>query len=479
MTPKPKPKEEPVPINFRISPKEKEAWQKHAKKLGLPLATFLKKEINKVVFGSLINYEELVKSLLDFNTGITAAIVVTGQNKIEYKSENWESNPDLDQLIKMWGDKMNRTNPMKIKLYGSILNTPSAITLNGIKFSTILLSDIYLVLKSSDNSSYLLGTRKQDTILLVKILFEAEKRHILSDLHRTIEKMFPMDPYVPLETNFGESSRLGRDIKDMRMKLLIGKGPQESPTKGEIKKFYEIETQGDRRIYLKKWLERYKSFFNIPLKTEEQEIIQQIEKTIGKKIEHITSDKIFETWLHFEEIFLSWKDLSEWRTIDLSPDEDFPRHKFKTHIMTFSGHVILLSLEGVGLTELPNSIPNLKYLKYLNLSQNKISNIPRSIEELEGLEYLYLKENNLTNLNPSFGKLPNLSVLDLSKNAIDSGWPRLVFNENIQRVDLRENPVKLFNIRQSFRDLVEKDIILIDEFQLDESVSEVINNTKK
>jgi len=95
------------------------------------------------------------------------------------------------------------------------------------------------------------------------------------------------------------------------------------------------------------------------------------------------------------------------------------------------------------------------------------------------LEYLYLKENHLTKLTPSVGNLPNLRVLDLCKNAISDSWIHIRFSENIQSIDLRENPVKLFNIRQSFRDLVEKDIFLIDEFQLDESVSETINNSKK
>ena len=379
---------------------------------------------------------------------------------------------------------LNRTqswynNPSKVKNYGSILNTPSSITLNGLKFSTIRFSDVYLVLKSTDNSSYLLGARKQDTILLVKIPFEADQRHILSDLHRTIEKMFPMDPYVPLETKFGESSRLEREEKELGEKLPIGKKQLEFPSTEEIHKLYGIESQGDRRIYLKERLEQYKSLFEIPLKSEEQEIIQQIEETIGKKIELITSDKIFKFWLHFEEIFQSWKDLFAWRYIDLAPDEDFPAHEYKCHMMTMNGHVILLSLDGVGLTQVPKSIPNLKYLRYLNLSQNKISNIPRSIEELEDLEYLYLKENNLTKIAPSFGKLPKLKFLDLSKNAIDSGWPRLVFNENIQSVDLRENPFGLFNIRQSFRDLVEQGIVLINDFQLDDAVSKAINNTKK
>ena len=211
MTPKPKPEEEPVPINFRISPAEKTAWKKHAKKLGIPLATFLKREINKVVFGNLIDYEGIITSLLEFNTDITAVIVVSEQGKIAYETENWGSIHDLEHLIQMWGDTVEKSNPKNVKMYGIILNVPSAITLNGMKFSTIQFSDKFLILKSNDKSSYLLGARKQAAVLLAKVLYEANTKHALFDVQRTIEKMFPMDPYVSSETNFGKHTLFDRE----------------------------------------------------------------------------------------------------------------------------------------------------------------------------------------------------------------------------------------------------------------------------
>ena len=85
----------------------------------------------------------------------------------------------------------------------------------------------------------------------------------------------------------------------------------------------------------------------------------------------------------------------------------------------------------------------------------------------------------MTKLSPSVGKLPNLKVLDLRKNAIHDVWAPIRYREHIQRIDLTENPVKLFQTRQSFRDLVDQDIILIDEFQLHDSVLDALNKTKK
>ena len=172
-------------------------------------------------------------------------------------------------------------------------------------------------------------------------------------------------------------------------------------------------------------------------------------------------------------------DLSYWRKIDLAPDEDFPAHQYKCHMMTMNGHVILLSLDGVGLMKLPKSLPKLKNLRYLSFPRNEFTHIPPSIEGLESLEYLYLNENHLTKLPQSVGKLPNLRVLDLSKNAICEVWTKLRFNEHIQRINLTENPFKLFQTRQSFRDLIDLGIILVDDFQLHDSVLEALKESKK
>ena len=138
MTPKPKPKEEPVPINFRISPKEKEAWQNHAKKLGMPLATFLKREINKIVFENLINYEEIIKSLLQFNIEITSAIVFIEQTKIAYKTENWRFIPELNQFLEMWGKSVDTSNAQFSKISQDI--TRNGLRLDGVKFSIFIVT---------------------------------------------------------------------------------------------------------------------------------------------------------------------------------------------------------------------------------------------------------------------------------------------------------------------------------------------------
>ena len=53
-------------------------------------------------------------------------------------------------------------------------------------------------------------------------------------------------------------------------------------------------------------------------------------------------------------------------------------------------NVIKLSLYHQGLSVLPESISNLKYLTYLNLAINKLSTLPESIGNLKSLKKLTL-----------------------------------------------------------------------------------------
>ena len=67
-------------------------------------------------------------------------------------------------------------------------------------------------------------------------------------------------------------------------------------------------------------------------------------------------------------------------------------------------------------------------------------------------------------------------MLDLSKNAITECYWRLQFPENIQKIDLTENPLKYFTLRQKVRDLADQAILLIDDFQLHDSVLNALKN---
>ncbi|MFX0186349.1 MAG: leucine-rich repeat domain-containing protein [Candidatus Hodarchaeota archaeon] len=66
----------------------------------------------------------------------------------------------------------------------------------------------------------------------------------------------------------------------------------------------------------------------------------------------------------------------------------------------------------------PDSIVNLNSLKYLDLSHNIIDKLPESVSNLKSLEYLNLRYNNLSEIPNSIGSLNLLKTLDLKHNKL-------------------------------------------------------------
>jgi hypothetical protein len=69
--------------------------------------------------------------------------------------------------------------------------------------------------------------------------------------------------------------------------------------------------------------------------------------------------------------------------------------------------------------EIPDSIVDLKSLKYLDLSSNKLRDIPESINSLTSLEQLDLSHNKIREIPESINVLTSLKYLDISHNKID------------------------------------------------------------
>lgn len=125
-----------------------------------------------------------------------------------------------------------------------------------------------------------------------------------------------------------------------------------------------------------------------------------------------------------------------------------------------------LSLSGMSLTELPESLGQLTQLRRLDLSYNYLSFLPESLGQLTQLQRLDLFSNELLLLPESLGQLTQLQELDLRSNRLSSlpeslgqasqlHFINLRFNQisslpaslsqlaQLQRLDLRENPLKL------------------------------------
>ena len=87
-------------------------------------------------------------------------------------------------------------------------------------------------------------------------------------------------------------------------------------------------------------------------------------------------------------------------------------------LFNYDKHVIGLRLRNSNIEQVPEGVYNLKELKILDLSFNKLKEISKSIGKLNDLEILYLNYNLLTKLPTSLGNLRSLKELHLNNNQL-------------------------------------------------------------
>ncbi|ANI58632.1 NEL-type E3 ubiquitin ligase domain-containing protein [Pseudomonas sp. GR 6-02] len=113
-------------------------------------------------------------------------------------------------------------------------------------------------------------------------------------------------------------------------------------------------------------------------------------------------------------------------------------------------HLRQLSARGCGLTQLPDSIGKMHYLRTLRLMNNDIRLTPASVGQLRNLtriETLRLDDNPRLGMLPNVERMPKLSILSLS-NTGATAWPDGLFAPNKRRprgffLDLQENPIRI------------------------------------
>jgi len=124
------------------------------------------------------------------------------------------------------------------------------------------------------------------------------------------------------------------------------------------------------------------------------------------------------------------------------------------------GYVVGLSLKNLGLEQIPENIYNLKELKILDLSLNKLRDISRSIGKLKYLEILYISHNLLSKLPKSVRRLKFLRELYLSNNQLTI-IPKSIGNLlMLQTLHVCEN--KVVSIPKSIKNLSLLKDLLID-----------------
>jgi len=96
-------------------------------------------------------------------------------------------------------------------------------------------------------------------------------------------------------------------------------------------------------------------------------------------------------------------------------------------------------LKGRELRRLPSSLWELRDLKRLDLSQNKLSSIPDAITKLSSLEWLNLSNNQLEQIPDCIYKLSNLQILLIAGNKIGFISDSIFKLRNLRIIDLSKN----------------------------------------
>jgi hypothetical protein len=354
MSPKPKPDEDPVWLNFTIEPTEKARWKVYAKKKGIPLATLIKMEVNKIVD---VEFEAPLKSLLDFNKDIIGVAIFQDNLQLLYRYGVIESEDDIRSISEKW-----------IKFYFHV-NFQDHPTFPARRFHyleeamlIIQCSDERLVLKSSPNGAKgaitIVGYRMENNIkFLARIKADGNAIVALADIQRVAAQMFPPQPR-PVEKGVLEKS---------------------------LPDFYQARSQ----------LQTIELLRRVPLVPQEQAALKEIEQLVGKPVPAIPPFKNGDT---------------------TQPNPQFDSTPFI--YFAIDGHVVMLRLDRCNLNEFPQNIARFIELQYLSMNDNHISEIPDLLAGLPALRVLALVNNRIATLPESIWNMQNLQELVLAGNPI-------------------------------------------------------------
>ncbi|WP_353570685.1 COR domain-containing protein [Candidatus Albibeggiatoa sp. nov. BB20] len=165
------------------------------------------------------------------------------------------------------------------------------------------------------------------------------------------------------------------------------------------------------------------------------DIIKQLEKEIGRKLEQISLDKI--TNFGGKNGYAVDENNN---VIGLNLDNN---KLFNIPELLFLlKNLQKLILVGNRIETLPDSFLWLKKLKTLDLEKNNIKKLPISLLQLESLTFLNLPKNNIKNLPTGLGQLQNLSTLNLYRNQLKELPTDLGQLQNLVYLDVAMNQLK-------------------------------------
>lgn len=101
-----------------------------------------------------------------------------------------------------------------------------------------------------------------------------------------------------------------------------------------------------------------------------------------------------------------------------------------------------LSLDGLRLTSLPESLRQLTWLKLLSIQSNKLIELPEWLSELTELRSIVATSNAVATLPSSFGRLVHLTALHLAANHLKELPESICQLTSLQTLDVEYNDLK-------------------------------------
>lgn len=394
MTPKQKPDEKPEWFNFTIAPSEKARWKSYARKKGIPLATFVKMEINKLVD---MEFETPLKNLFEFNPDFLGIIIFHDKIQYLYRYGEIEDEEQFIEISKNW--HRFRKSPHFHYLDEVLIPIQSF--------------DDRLILKSNSKSNNgaitILGYRMQNNIqFFARIKADGNALVALADLQRLVFKMFPIQP------SYMEKGTLQKSLPD----------------------FYQEKSQ----------LQAIELLRRIPLVPEEQKALSQLEQIIGKPIPVILpfeNGDVNNPNVKFNSSIFMYFGV-DGHILNLRLDKC--NLKEIPQVISAFTHLQYLSLNNNEILKIPDFLADLPTLKVIDIENNKVTSLSESIWNIQCLEEMRISGNpitEITRINPEVDVPP--VRLTMLKNFIEGNL--IDFLDHIEKFrDERNYSPKIINL---------------------------------